>query len=46
MQDQNNNSTESENDDTLPDEDGTVMVYGFVQIKDTQTGDILVSTRS
>ena len=46
MQDQNNNSTESENDDTLPDEDGTVMVYGFVQIKDAQTGEILVSTRS
>jgi len=46
MQDQNNNSTESKNDDTLPDEDGTVMVYGFVQIKDAQTGDILVSTRS
>jgi hypothetical protein len=46
MQDQNNNSTESETENTLPDEDGTVMVYGFVQIKDAQTGDILVSTRS
>ena len=46
MQDQNNNNTEIETENKLPDEDGTVMVYGFVQIKDTQTGEILVSTRS
>jgi hypothetical protein len=30
----------------LPDEDGVVMVYGFVQIKDAVTGEIIVSTRS
>jgi hypothetical protein len=29
-----------------PDEDGTVMVYGFLQIKDAKTGEVLVSTRS
>ena len=33
-------------DDKLPDEDGTVMVYGFLQIRDFQTGQVLVSTRS
>ena len=32
--------------DKLPDEDGTVMVYSFVQIKDKKTGEVLVSTRS
>lgn len=31
---------------TLPDEDGTIMVYGFVQITDVQTGEILVNVRS
>ena len=46
MQDQNNNNTEIETENNLPDEDGTVMVYGFMQIKDAQTGEILVSTRS
>jgi hypothetical protein len=32
--------------DKLPDEDGTVLVYGFVQIRDKKTGEVLVSTRS
>jgi hypothetical protein len=31
---------------TLPDEDGAVMIYGFLVIKDADTGEILVSTRS
>jgi len=31
--------------ETLPDEDGVVMIYGFVQIKDAETGEILVSKR-
>jgi hypothetical protein len=44
MQDQNNDQTKS--DEKQPDEDGTVMVYGFVQIKDAKTGEVLVSTRS
>jgi hypothetical protein len=30
----------------LPDEDGTVMIYGFVQIKDLDTGEIIVNVRS
>lgn len=33
-------------DKALPDEDGTVMVYGFVQIKDLDTGEIIVNVRS
>ena len=33
-------------DKSLPDEDGTVMVYGFVQIKDLDTGEIIVNVRS
>jgi len=42
---------EQKQDDTqpetkLPDEDGTVMVYGFLQIKDAQTGQVLVNTRA
>ena len=44
MQDQNNDQIKS--NEKLPDEDGTVMVYGFVQIKDPKTGEVLVSTRS
>jgi hypothetical protein len=44
MQDQKNDQPAP--DDKLPDEDGTVMVYGFVQIKDAKTGEVLVSTRS
>ena len=44
MQDQNSEQTLPES--KLPDEDGTVMVYGFVQIKDAQTGEVLVSTRA
>lgn len=32
--------------DKLPDEDGTVLVYGFVQIRDKRTGEVLVNTRS
>lgn len=31
---------------SLPDEDGTVMVYGFVQIKDLDTGEVIVNVRS
>jgi hypothetical protein len=30
----------------VPDEDGTVLIYGFLQIKDAKTGQVLVSTRS
>jgi hypothetical protein len=30
----------------LPAEDGTVMIYGFLQIKDAQTGQVLVNTRA
>ena len=33
-------------EDVLPDEDGTVIVYGFLKITDAQTGQVLVSTRS
>ena len=33
-------------DTKLPDEDGTVMIYGFLQIRDAQTGQVLVSTRA
>jgi hypothetical protein len=32
--------------DALPDEDGTVLVYGFLKITDAQTGQVLVSTRA
>jgi len=35
-----------EPDTKLPDEDGTVMIYGFLQIKDAQTGQVLVNTRA
>jgi len=44
MQDQNNDEPNPK--EQHPDEDGTVMVYGFVQIKDAKTGEVLVSTRS
>jgi hypothetical protein len=44
MQDQNTDHNKTA--DKLPDEDGTVMVYGFLQIRDFQTGQVLVSTRS
>ena len=44
MQDQNADNKQSEN--KLPDEDGTVMVYGFLQIKDAETGEVLVRTRA
>lgn len=30
----------------LPDEDGSVLVFGFLVIKDADTGEILVSTRA
>jgi len=44
MPEQNQDTTQSET--TLPDEDGTVMVYGFLQIRDAQTGQVLVNTRA
>jgi len=40
------NQDDKKPDAKLPDEDGTVLVYGFLQIKDHQTGQVLVSTRS
>jgi len=33
-------------DSQLPDEDGTVMIYGFLQIRDAQTGQVLVNVRA
>lgn len=46
MQDkQDKSESEKKDQATLPDEDGTVMVYGFVQIRDTETGEILVQQR-
>lgn len=36
----------NEKNKQLPDEDGTVMIYGFVQIKDLDTGEIIVNVRS
>ena len=33
-------------DQKHPDEDGTILVYGFLVIKDVGTGEILVSTRA
>jgi len=44
MQDTPNNQETPQT--RLPDEDGSVMVYGFLMIKDAKTGEILVSTRS
>jgi len=43
---QENPKSDGKQKDKLPDEDGTVLVYGFVQIKDKNTGKVLVSTRS
>jgi hypothetical protein len=44
MQDQS--TDQKDKAEKLPDEDGSVMIYGFVQIKDAQTGEVLVSTRA
>jgi hypothetical protein len=44
MQEQNNDQPKPK--EKQPDEDGTVMVYGFLQIKDAQTDQVLVSTRA
>lgn len=35
----------AEQTDTAPDEDGTVLVYGHVVIRDLDSGSVLVSTR-
>jgi len=43
---QDNKKSDGKQSDRPPDEDGTVLVYGFVQIKDKKTGAVLVSTRS
>jgi hypothetical protein len=40
------NQDNKQPDTKLPDEDGTVLIYGFVQIKDYQTGQVIVSTRT
>jgi hypothetical protein len=40
------NTRDKQPEITQPDEDGTVMVYGFLQIKDAKTGEVLISTRS
>ena len=46
MQDKQDKSESDQKDQTqLPDEDGIVMVYGFVQIKDAVSGEILVQQR-
>lgn len=42
----NNAQVPTTNHNKLPDEDGTVMIYGFVQIKDLDTGEIIVNVRS
>lgn len=31
---------------SLPDEDGVVMIYGFLVIRDTETGEVIVNTRA
>lgn len=33
-------------EDKKPDEDGTVLIYGFLQIKDADTGEVLLTTRA
>jgi hypothetical protein len=43
---QGNVHVPNDNTNKLPDEDGTIMVYGFVQIKDLDTGEIIVNVRS
>jgi hypothetical protein len=46
MQDKQDKSESDQKDHAeLPDEDGIVMVYGFVQIKDGISGEILVQQR-
>jgi hypothetical protein len=39
-------SEQHQSNAAISKEDGTVMVYGFVLIKDGATGEILLSTRS
>lgn len=43
---QENTKPDADKKERLPDEDGTVIVYGFVQITDKNTGRVLVSTRA
>jgi hypothetical protein len=43
---QDNVHVSNDKTNKLPDEDGTIMVYGFVQIKDLDTGEIIVNVRS
>lgn len=38
--------TSTSNDRKNTDEDGTVLIYGFLVIKDQATGEILLSTRA